>query len=98
MGDAEEFVPLSQGTSLRSYGWVILFTWQLNEENPFCVFPIRHFKASNFPIELITGPLSDQSRSNRYRLKNVPGSAHSVFCKIEKCKYYACYVILIKKC
>ena len=75
----------TQGGSVRTYKWVVLFMWQLNEEHPFSVVPLHHFKKSQkFPFELITGPLTDKSRLVRYKLDNVPGNGHSIFCKIEE--------------
>ena len=77
-------VPLTQGSSVRTYGWVILFVWELNEECPFSVIPLRHFEnCADFPYDLITGPLSDASRKYEFELSTVPGRSHSIFCKIE---------------
>ena len=96
MADGNKIVPLWQGGSLRSYGWVIVFVWDLNEELPYSVFPIRHFEnSSDFPMELITGPLSNKSRCDKYKLRNVPGHAHSIFCKIEQGELLICAYLLI---
>ena len=91
MSSESSHVPSTQGkhgTSQMTYSWVILFVWDMTEEFPFSILPLRHFdKCEDFPKELITGPLTDEEgRVKKFRLKNVPGKAHSVFCKIQQGK------------
>ena len=70
--------------STRTYEWIIFFKWDLNEEHPFSIVPVRHFKGENdFPIELITGALSDKARCTKFRIRSLNGNSHSIFCKIE---------------
>ena len=76
----------TQARSSTTYNWVILFLWHLSEEFPFSVVPLDLFRKkreSDFPMHLITGPLSDKSRMNQYKLVELTGNIYSVFCKIE---------------
>ena len=86
-------LPATQGRSSRIYDWVIMFMWNINEEDPFSIVPIRHFKGGNdFPIELVTGALTDKSRIKRYKINCLPGNNnYSLFCKIEKGKIFYIY-------
>ena len=76
----------TQARSTTNYQWVILFVWLLSEERPFLMVPLGMFRRdedTDFPMHLITGPLSDKSRCNQYKLEQLSGHMYSVFCKIE---------------
>ena len=85
----------TQGKSPFRYKWVILFVWQLNEEYPFSSVPLSVLGNNDFPMYLITGPLNDKSRTNKFQLSNLPGRKYSIFMKIEEGKglNFKCYNI-----
>ena len=82
-------LPATQNLSSRRYEWIILFVWNVNEEHPFSIIPLQHLKSENdFPIELVTGPLSDKARRNKYKIRTIGAKNYSLFCKIEMGKNY----------
>lgn len=74
----------TQGVSLINYGHVILFMWHISKEYPFSVTSLAHFKGSDFPFNVINGPLSDEDRQIKHKLTRLQGQDYSVFCKIEQ--------------
>ena len=74
----------SGGTSKRIYLWAILFHYDANDENPFSIVPLNHFKESNFPFELMTGHLGLQDRLKPTTLDKLPGGKYTIFAKIEQ--------------
>ena len=80
-------IPATQTSSSVSYKWVIVFGWELKFENPFSVYPMSQFKDSeDFPKELITGPLTDLDRSDRFKIASVNARSTSIFAKIQEGK------------
>ena len=89
MNDSVYEVPLTQGqgTSQTSYEAVILFKWDLNNDHPFYCVPLSAL-GTDFPMEVITGPLSESARLAYHKMRGHGGKEVSLFCKIQKSKKF----------
>ena len=94
-------IPLTQeSTGCKSkvtYGWVIVFRWQLDEEFPFSMIPLAILKTDpGFPMDLITGPLTDAARTLKHKLECFAGNEfYSIFCKVQEGTYNNRYIICL---
>ena len=72
------------GVSKVQYAWVILFTMDVDEQAPFGVVRLTHFKDSDFPWSGITEEMTDEFRLGVRELPNMPTSKrYCIFGKIE---------------
>ena len=73
------------GKSKVKYGSIILFTEDINLEDPFSIVPLHFFVDTNFPWSSIEGEMTTESRLELRTFSNIPGQ-HRIFAKIEKGK------------
>lgn len=86
--DKTNIAPLSMAKSQTQYKWVILFLWHFDCEYPFSMVPLEIFNGdSGFPMHLITGPLTDESRMGSHTLSSLANNNYAVFCKVQEGKY-----------
>ena len=74
------------GTSEVTYHHVVLFSWDLNEEKPFEVYPRNAFSSNEIPEDWYLKELSPTCRQQKLKLSGLRGDFYSVFCKIEESK------------
>ena len=82
--------PLTQevGSSKVQYAWVILFNYDINESNPFGVYPLSLFVGTDFPWKAVKGVLSSEFRKEIRSFSNIPGKEFNIFAKIEVGELY----------
>lgn len=67
------------------YQWVILFHWNVDEENPFFMLKLSNFKDTDIKPEWIKRNLSVDSRIKQLKnLSPFPGGTYSLFAKVEE--------------
>ena len=76
----------TQGSSRSKvvYHWVFLFMYNIEVEYPFSCVHINDLEDSEFPFNLIDGPLDDESRKVPFLLFS--GLNYCLFSKIEEGK------------
>lgn len=80
-----ETPPQTQVTtgSQRNYVWIILFSFDLDNESPFSCLSLDQFKGKDFPWNLISGHLGLSDRMKPRLLSRLPGPKYAVFAKVE---------------
>lgn len=76
--------------STIKYDYVILFVWDVNRRKPFFLRPISSLDKNMFPMSLISGALTQDSRkNNKFEMDHliVPSTYFTLFCKVEKGKW-----------
>lgn len=79
--------PPATQTSSRSkvvYNWVFLFMYNIEVEFPFSCVHLRDLEDSEFPFNLIDGPLDEESRKKPFELFS--GLNYCLFAKIQEGK------------
>ena len=66
------------------YHWVILFMYDVEVEYPFSYYHVNELQDSEFPFQLVDGPLDAESRREPFPLFS--GQKYCLFAKIEKGK------------
>lgn len=86
----EDTPPLTQSSasSNRKYLWVILFRFDPDNEAPFIVASLDHFKGSDFPFHLISGHFGMEDRLKPRYLSSLPDRKLCVFAKIEEGSFF----------
>ena len=69
--------------STITYAWVILFNMCVDQERPYSIVRLSHFKETDFPWELITGELGSRERNRARKFDNFPDETFGIFAKIE---------------
>ena len=77
------------GKSRRTYHWVFLFHFDVDNEFPFSSVLLEKFDGTDFPTGLITGHLGLDDRLKPRTLSRLPGQKYCVFCKVEEGAYIA---------
>ena len=70
------------------YHHVVLYSWDVDEELPFEIYPRNSFSSNEIPDEWYTNVLSDTLRHQKQELSGLRGKHYSVFCKIEESTYF----------
>ena len=70
--------------SRRIYSAVILFNYDVDEENPFSTTLLSHLTGTDFPFEVINSHLSLSDRLKPRSLSKFPGKKMCIFAKIEE--------------
>ena len=68
------------------YHHLVLFSWDLDEEMPFEIYPRHAFSNNEIPDEWYTNVLSEEFRHQKLKLSGLRGQQYSVFCKIQERK------------
>lgn len=71
------------GVSKVQYAWVILFSMNVDQECPFAMVRLTHFKNSDFPWSGITEEMSEAFRITVRQFSNMPGKKLCIFAKVE---------------
>lgn len=74
--------------STTTYAWVILFSTCVDEECPFKIVRLSHFKNTDFPWNLITGELTADERNRVRKFNNMDEESFCVFAKVEHGKVF----------
>ena len=69
--------------SEMDYNWIIVFSWDENDEEPFEVFQRSCFSNREVPSILYTKILTPECRVKKVKLSGLKGLHYSLFCKIE---------------
>ena len=80
-------LPPPTQTALRSkvvYHWVFLFMYNIEVEFPFSCVHVKDLEDSEFPFDLVDGPLDDESRKRPFHLFS--GLNYCLFAKIQEGK------------
>lgn len=75
------------GYSEVQYAWVILFMYNIEEPQPFSMFPLSLFLGSDFPWDAVKGSLSSEFRVKSRAFSNLPGQLYTIFAKVEVGKF-----------
>lgn len=83
------------GVSKVKYAWVILFNMDVDDEAPFIIVRLTHFKNSDFPWAGITEEMTKEFRVGVRKISNMPPeNSYCIFGKIEhgkkKITYWSC--------
>ena len=79
--------PLPPKQSDQDYHWLIVFHWDIGNENPFSVQLKSIFSPSEVPESWYLFKLRDDLRMKKQQIRFLNGS-YSVFCKVEKGKRF----------
>ena len=71
---------------IYEYLWVILFEWNLNQEQPFQIFQIAGLRNDELNPEWIKGDLDECSRLKKLSFPSIGKKQFSLFAKVEKCE------------
>lgn len=71
---------------IYTYLWCILFDWNEDEEEPFQLFQLAQFSATEMKAKWIKGDLEPESRTKKLSFTPLPGKRFSLFGKVEKCE------------
>lgn len=71
------------GKSKLKYSWVILFHFDINVSTPFVIYKLRDFLDTEFPWNVITGELSQESRIKLFEFSCMPGKKFFIFAKVQ---------------
>ena len=74
--------------SNRHYIAVFLFHYDVDDEQPFSSVTLDHFEGTDFPFDIINGPLGLSDRLKPRHLSRLPGPRYCVFAKCEEGKPY----------
>ena len=73
----------AEENSVVQYNWVVIFTWDVDEENPFEVYQRNSFSNGEIPNEWYSKRLGPTCRHQKLKLTGIRGDLFSVFCKIQ---------------
>lgn len=87
-------LPLTQEAvkSKIRYAFVILFEFNVDEENPFQIYSLKTFEKTNFPWRSIQSEMTRDLRIRQYELSCFPGKEYFIFAKVEYGKKIYIYV------
>ena len=74
--------------SNRNYAAVLLFTYDIDNDQPFISVPLNHFEGSDFPLDVINGHMGLSDRLKPRQLSGLPGSKYCIFAKCEEGTFF----------
>ena len=71
------------GYSELEYNWAVIFSWDVDDENPFEIYQKNAFSKNEIPDQWYTRKLNPTCRHQKLKLTGLRGNLFSVFCKIQ---------------